>query len=69
MLSVGAEVEGLKRDSTGDAYFTVSYRPAKTSKGNLGVVDLDGSVDVEEEGSSGRRVKWAILAEGFFCHS
>lgn len=72
------EVEGLKRDSTGAAYLTISYRPAKKSKGKVGVdIDVDvgglevdlGGLEGEEEGSSGSRVKWAILAEGFFCHS
>lgn len=33
-LSEGSE-EGLKRDSTGEAYLTISYRPAKNIRGKV----------------------------------
>lgn len=65
-LSSGSE-EGRKRDSTGAAYRTVSYRPAKKSRGKE-VAVVEESV-IEEDLGEGRRVKWATFAEGFFCHS
>lgn len=63
---VSSGPDGVKWDSTGAAYLTVSCRPAKNRIGKSVVVV---ATDVDVSFGEGRRVKWAILVDDFFCHS
>ena len=57
-MRVSSGPDGVKWDSTGEAYLTVSYRPAMNMRG-----------DWSEGVGGGIRVKWAILADGRLSHS